>query len=58
MLELEAGHSAAITSCIIVRSMRSFSKISPGSCTELHKNFKGRVNGLYYMIEKDGLKDP
>jgi hypothetical protein len=26
MLELEAGHSAAIASCIIIRLMRSFSE--------------------------------
>jgi hypothetical protein len=32
MLELEAGHSAEIASCIIIRLMRSFSKMPQFTC--------------------------
>jgi hypothetical protein len=53
MWKLEDGPSVATEKYSIIRFKRAYSKKQLG-----HVGFKAMVNGLYNMIEKDGLKDP
>jgi hypothetical protein len=59
MWKLKDGPSVATKKYSIVQFKRAYSKKQlAGTSAELHVGFKVMVNGLYDMIEKDGLMDP